>query len=255
MSNFHFLKKDLEWKIVKTQGWELLSHISHNPQMAPYHLLSWLIVQERIYTLESWHRARSALIAFGPFDRPCPSLFYTSSREKIYPYWGVQKWVANWDMSADYTCTPSPHPSPFFTLIFSLEQQLKRENYTQTIIPLSGKSRNEWQIEIWVANHFKILSSYYTWTLSWTTYYYHTMQNNHVGETNSSTSSIALDDPSSILMKRLCIFAHTIIHISLLILLLYNGYALLFIMMTREKRILIWLLINYLIKLTNYYCV
>ena len=33
-------------------------------------------------------------------------------------------------MSDDYTRTPSPHPSPFGALIFSLEQQLKRENYT-----------------------------------------------------------------------------------------------------------------------------
>jgi hypothetical protein len=65
------------------------------------------------------------------------------------------------------------------------------------------------------------------------------MINNPFGEKNNFTFSIAPDDPSSILMKRLCIFALTIIHISFLILILYNGYALLLIMMTREKRILI----------------
>jgi hypothetical protein len=67
------------------------------------------------------------------------------------------------------------------------------------------------------------------------------MQNNPVGETNNSTSSIALDDPSSILMKRLCIFALTIIPISFLILISYNVHPDLSnaTTMTREKRILI----------------
>ena len=156
-------------------------------------------------------------------------------------------------MSGDYTCTPSPHPSLFVRHIFSLEQQLKRENYTHTIIPLSWEPRNDWQIEIWVANHFKILCAYYTSCLSWTTYYLN-IQNNPFGEKNNSTFSIALDDPSSILMKKLCIFVRTIIPTSFLILLSYNAHLDLLITMKREKRILIWLLINYLIKLTNYSC-
>ena len=189
------------------------------------------------------------------FVRPCPSLFYTRSREKMSPSWELQKWVTNRDMSDDYTCTPCTDPSPFGALIFSLELQLKRENYTHALFPLSGNSRNEWQIEIWVTNHFKIFCPYYIWSLSWTTYYL-TMRNNPFGEKNNSTFSIALDDPSSISTKVLCIFALTIIPTSLLILLLYNApFALLSntttTTTTTEKRILIWLLINYLIKLNN----
>ena len=141
----------------------------------------------------------------------------------------------------------------FLDTIFSLLNNNSREKtiHPYTIIPLSGGTRNEWQIEIWVTNHFKILSPYYTWCLSWTTYYL-TIQNNPFGETNSSASSIAPDDPYSILMKRLCIFAHTIIPTSFLIHISCNALLDLSNIMTREKRILIWLLINYLIKLTNY---
>jgi len=213
-----------------------------------------IIVQERIYTLASWHRARSALIFHLPFLTPFyVSLLYSFKRENI-PFLGVQKWVTNRDMSES---TPPPHPSPFCPPLFSLLNNNSREKtiHPHTIIPRSWDSRNEWQIEIWVTNHFKILSAYYTWTLSWTTYYL-TTQNNHVGEKNNSTFSIALDDPSSISTKRLCIFAHTIIHTFFLTLILCNGYVLLSNTITREKNlILIWLLINYLIKLTNCSCV
>jgi len=145
------------------------------------------------------------------------------------------------------------HPSSFIHPYF-LSSVIVQERKLYT---LSRKSRNEWQIEIWVANHFKILYTYYTWSLSWTTYYL-TMQNKPFGEKNNSIYSIALDDPSSILMKRLCIFARTIIPTSFLILILYNAHldpSNVMTMLTREKNlILIWLLINYLIKLTNYSC-
>ena len=68
--------------------------------------------------------------------------------------------------------------------------------------------------------------------------------NNTFGAKNSSTFSTAPDDPSSISTKVLCIFAHTIIPTSLLILLLYNApFALLSntttTTTTTEKRILI----------------
>ena len=246
MSNFHFLKKDLEWKIVKTQcrGPRPTYPTTHK------HFIFSLErhVQER--TIYSWilTGCNADRNTHRPFVRPCPSLLYIRSREKISLSWEVQKWVTNRDMSDDYTCTLHHIHRILAPLIFSLEQQLKRENYTPTIIPLPGNSRNEWQIEIWVANHFKILCAYYTWSPSWTTYC-HRMQNNPFGEKNNSTSSIALDDPSSILTKLLCIFAHTIIPTSFPILLLYNAHPDLSNTMKREKRILIWLLINYLIKL------
>ena len=251
MSNFHFLKKDLEWKIVKTQCPGPTTHTPHNPQMAPYHLLSWVIVQERtIYPciLTSCAKRTYTLLPFcSPFS---VSLLYSFKRENI-PFLGVQKWVTNWDMSGDYTCTPLLHSSPFVRHYFLSWTTTQERKLHTPLLPLSGNSRNEWQIEIWVTNHFKILSAYYTWTLSWTTYYYLTIPNNPFGEKNNYTFSIALGDPSSISTNVLCIFALTIIPTSFPILLLYNGYALLSTTMTREKRILIWLLINYLIKLTN----
>jgi len=53
MSNFHFLKKDLKQKIVKTQGWELFPQ---QPTAHKWHTIIFSLerlVQERIYTLES----------------------------------------------------------------------------------------------------------------------------------------------------------------------------------------------------------
>ena len=190
----------------------------------------------------------------SPFCSPFSvSLLYSFKRENI-PSWELQKWVTNWDMSDDYTCTHCTHPSPFWHTYFLSSVIVQERKLYTPLFSLSGNSRNEWQIEIWVTNHFKILCHYYTWTLSWTTYYL-TTQNNPVGETNSSTFSIAPDDPSSISIKLLCIFALTIIPTSFLTLLLYNARTdLSNMMMTREKRILIWLLINCLIKLTNYSC-
>ena len=216
--------------------------------MAHYHLLLSFKIEYIPLHLYSAMWRRNTLL---PFEHPCTYLFYTRSREKIHLPWESRN---EWQIEIWVTTILAPfhtNPSPFGALIFSLEQQLKRENYTHTLYPFSGNSRNEWQIEIWVTNHFKILCLYYTWSLSSTTYYL-TTQNNPVGETNSSTFSIALDDPSSILMKRLCIFAPTITPTSFLIRISYNTLQDLSNMImttTREKRILIWLLINYLIKL------
>jgi hypothetical protein len=243
MSNFHFLKKDLEWKIVKTQCPGPTAHIPHNPQTL--HFLSWETRSRKNYILLNLDRVQCRQ------EHPSPlsvSSLYSFKRENTLSWearneWQIEIWVPT-------ILAPLHHTH---RLIFSLEQQLKRENYTPAPTPLytlPGNSRNEWQIDIWVTNHFKILYPYYTWTLSWTTYYL-TTQNNPDGEKNNSAFSIALDDPSSILMKRLCIFAPTIIHISFLILILCNAHPHLSTMITREKRILIWLLINYLIKLTN----
>ena len=210
---------------------------------------------KQLYTLAPWHRARSALIPIATFVPLSPSLFYTRSREKISLYWEsrnewqIEIWVTSILAHLHHTLRL------FWTLYFlSWTTTQERKLYTHTpLYPLSGKSRNEWQIEIWVANHFKILSTYYTWSLSWTTYYYLNIHNNPFGEKNNSSFSIALDDPSSILTKLLCIFAHTIIPISFLTRISYSARPDLSnaTTMTTEKRILIWLLINYLIKLTN----
>jgi len=279
------------------------AHIPHNPQWHTIIFSLLLLFKIELYTLASWHRARSALIPFSfystissihllySFKReispswesrnewqieiwvttilaplhhtlrllaPLFSLLNNNSREKtihtpLYPFLGTpemsDKLRYEWRLYLHTFIASFAFSAP----LFSLFSYRSREKTIYTIIPLPGNSRNEWQIEIWVTNHFKILSPYYTWSPSWTTCYQPT-QNNPFGETNNSTSSIALDDPSSISTKLLCIFAHTTIPTSFLILLLYNAHPELSnttMTITREKRILIWLLINYLIKLTN----
>ena len=80
------------------------------------------------------------------------SLLFSFKRENT-PSWELQKWVANWDMSADYTCTPSPHPSPFVRPYFlSWVVVQERKLYTRHYTPflgtpeMSGKLRYESQI-------------------------------------------------------------------------------------------------------------
>ena len=142
MSNFHFLKKDLEWKIVNLQCWGPHSpHNPHNPTMAPYHRS-----RKQLYTLAPWHRARSALIPFPTFIPPSPSLFYTRSREKISLYWEsrnewqIEIWVTSILAHLHHTLRLLAH------LIFSLQLSFKRENYTPTIIPPFG------EVQKWVTN-------------------------------------------------------------------------------------------------------
>ena len=212
MSNFHFLKKDLEWKIVKTQGSGPTTHMTHNPQtlhsLLSYHsrknIYPWILTgcAKRTYT----HRL---------FVPPCPSLLYIRSREKIYPFLGTpemsDKLRYEWRLYLHTFIAHFAFCPPYFLSSVIVQE---RKTYTP-LYPLPGNSRNEWQIEIWVTNHFKILCAYYTWSLSWTTYYLN-IHNNLFGEKNSSTFSIALDVPSSISTKALCTFAHIIIPISFL---------------------------------------
>ena len=129
------------------------THNPHTPQPTNTSFSLDLSFKKELYTLASWQGAPITLFAFGLFFHPCPSLLYTRSREKISPFLGSQKWVTNRDMSGDYTCTSFAF---LFALIFSLEQQLKRENYTPAhqhhytpflgTPEMSDKLRYEWQI-------------------------------------------------------------------------------------------------------------
>ena len=216
------------------------------------HKKSPIIVQERNYILLHPDIVREAHSYPSPLLFALVCLSSILVQERKYPFPGTPEMSDKLRYEWWLYLHPLHTSFAFLHTLFSLLSCRSREKTIHTpLYTLSGNSRNEWQIEIWVANRFKILCAYYIWSLSWTIYYYHIMQNNPVGETNNSSSSIALDDPSSILMKRLCIFARTIIPTSFLILLSYNAHLDLSNMMTREKRILIWLLINYLIKLTN----
>ena len=88
-----------------------------------------------------------------PFCSPFfVSLLYSFKRENI-PFLGAQKWVTNRDMSGDYTCTPSTHPSPFCSPYFlSWTTTEERKLYTHHYTPFMGspemsdKLRYEWQI-------------------------------------------------------------------------------------------------------------
>ena len=152
MSNFHFLKKDLEWKIVKTQCLGPTTHIPHNPhtpQPTSGTLSSSLLInrskKNTIYSCTLTSCAKRAY-THRLFVRPSPSLFYTCSREKISPSWEPRN---EWQIEIWVTTilAPLPRIHRFFVRhIFSLEQQLKRENYTHTIIPRS------WELKKWVTN-------------------------------------------------------------------------------------------------------
>jgi hypothetical protein len=140
MSNFHFLKKDLEWKIVNLQGWELLSHIT--PQPTNGTLSSWVFVQERtLYTLAPWLRARSALIAFAPFIA-LPRLSSILVQERKYPFLGSPEMSDKLRYEWQYVNTFQPvhlHPSPFWSSIFSLFSYHSREKtYILHYTPFRG---------------------------------------------------------------------------------------------------------------------
>jgi len=148
------------------------------PQMTLYHLLSWFIVQEILYTLASWLGASCTFSAFGTFSSPfADSSILVQERKYSFP----------------------------------------------------RDLRNEWQIEIWVALHDgrtderwthgrttadavqTILLDYSIWTLNVCLCPSPAQTlNNTFGAKNSSTFSIALDDPSSIWTNIPCTCALTI---------------------------------------------
>jgi hypothetical protein len=151
MSNFHFLKKDLEWKIVKTQ-WlgptYPTSHISHSPQRTPYHLLYRSIPLHPDIVREA-HSSPSAFLF---------ALVRLSSilvQERKYPFLCTQemsdKSRYEWRL---YLHPLHTHFAFLDATIFSLEQLLKRENYTpvyhytpfRATPEMSDKLRYEWQI-------------------------------------------------------------------------------------------------------------
>ena len=113
-----------------------------------------LFVQERKQIPYTWTLTSCAKRTHTHrlFVRPCLSLFYTRSREKIYLSWELQKWVTNWDMSDDYTCTHSSHPALFGAPYF-LSSVIVQERKTHTPLypflgtpEMSDKLRYEWQI-------------------------------------------------------------------------------------------------------------
>ena len=125
MSNFHFLKKDLEWKIVNLQCWG--PHSPHNP--TPHNGTLSSFKKETIHscTLTSCAKRTHTHRHFcSPLSL---SLLYSFKRENTPSWelrneWQIEIWVAT-------ILDPLHHTHRFFGhYIFSLEQQLKRENYT-----------------------------------------------------------------------------------------------------------------------------
>ena len=104
-----------------------------------------------LYTLASWHRARSALIALDIFVPPSLSLFYIRSREKI-PLLGSPEMS---DKSR-YEWRLYLHPSHILRLLTPLFSLFSYHSREKTIHPplypflgtpeMSDKLRYEWQI-------------------------------------------------------------------------------------------------------------
>ena len=146
MSTFDFLKKDLEQKIVKTQGWELLSHKQpHNPQMTPYHLHSWFIVQDR--TIYSWIFTRQCGVpTHFAFLYALVRLSSILVQERKYPFLGTpemsDKSRYEWRLYLHPLHRPFAFWHPYF-LSWTTTQE--RKLYTRIIPPFG-------ELQKWVTN-------------------------------------------------------------------------------------------------------
>jgi len=150
MSNFHFLKKDLEWKIVNLQCRGPAPHIPHNPQTL--HSLLRDTFKKELYTLESWQGAMQT-------GTPIALLFALvrlSSifvQERKYPLpgesrneWQIEIWVTT-------ILAPLHHTLRLLAPLFSLLNNNSREKTIHTPLypflgspEMSGKLRYESQI-------------------------------------------------------------------------------------------------------------
>ena len=142
MSNFNFLKKDLEWKIVKTQCRGPTAH--NNPQPTNGTLSSF---KKEHYILLHPDIVREAhFIPISLFVRPCPSLFYTRSREKISlswesrNEWQIEIWVVT-------ILAPLHRTHRFFDTPYFLSWTTTQERKLHT--PLYPRS---WELKKWVTN-------------------------------------------------------------------------------------------------------
>ena len=111
------------------------AHTPTYPTAHKHFILSWLIVQYPCIMTSCAKRTYTPSAFCSPFS---VSLLYSFKRENI-PFLGAQKWVTNRDMSDVYTCTPSPHPSPFghpYFLSWTTTQE--RKLYTRIIPPFRG---------------------------------------------------------------------------------------------------------------------
>jgi hypothetical protein len=140
MSNFHFLKKDLEWKIVNLQGWELLSH---SPTTHKWHPIIFCY-RSRKNTIHSCtltscaKRTHTHHPVWSPFH---VSLLYSFKRENT-PFLGTPEMSDKLRYEWQYVNTLQPvhsHTSPFWSSIFSLFSYHSREKtYILHYTPFRG---------------------------------------------------------------------------------------------------------------------
>ena len=153
MSIFHFLKKDLEQKIVKTQGWELLWP-TNNPTTHKWHPIIFtldLSSKIELYTLES-------LLGNVAYEHPSPfcspfsvSLLYSFKRENTLSWesrneWQIEIWVT--------TILAHPHHTlrllaPLFSLLnYNSREKTIHTHYSpfRGTPEMSDKLRYQWQI-------------------------------------------------------------------------------------------------------------
>ena len=178
MSNFDFLKKDLEWKIVNLQ--DPVGTLSHNPTTHKWHSIISLLINRPRNTIYSWILTGCILhiLRLRRFFIAIRWVLHSRSREKILLSWEVQKWVTNWDMSR-------------------IARWRTDERWTYGRTTADAVQTILLDYSIWTLNVCLCLSPAQT-------------LNNTFGAKNSSTFSTALDDPSSIWTNIPCTCAHTI---------------------------------------------
>ena len=150
MSNFHFLKKDLEWKIVNLQCW---GPWPTPPQPTNGTLSSSLLIyrsRKKHYILLNLDRVHTTHSRHSPPLIALPRLSSILVQERKYPFLGSPEMSGELRYEWQYVNTiPPAHLHMhrlLFALIFSLELSFKRENYTHAIIPPFG------EVQKWVAN-------------------------------------------------------------------------------------------------------
>jgi hypothetical protein len=133
MSNFNFLKKDLEWKIVKTQCLGPTAHTPHNPQMAPYHHLYLFIIQYSCILTSCAKRTHNP----SPFLFALVRLSYILVQERKYTFPGTPEMSDKLRYEWRLYLHPFTTPIAFLVPIFSLLNYNSREKtiHTYTIIP------------------------------------------------------------------------------------------------------------------------
>jgi hypothetical protein len=131
------------------------AHIPHNPHTHKWHTIIFsllLLFKIELYTLASWHRARSALIPFSFYSTISSIHLLYSFKREISPSWESRN---EWQIEIWVTTILAPlhHTLRLLAPLFSLLNNNSREKTIHTPLypflgtpEMSDKLRYEWQI-------------------------------------------------------------------------------------------------------------